>query len=90
MLTAGYSSALPYSETFAADQVIAILSQSGCVGFRAYLGMKEDNSVCLIFTGVDSAGNSIVGLQEVSSEGLLLDDGQRCPPVYEGLISLEY
>jgi len=81
MLTTDYQDSLPYSETFDADKIQAVLNQTGCVQFRGYLGMKEDKSVCMIFVGVDATGEDIVGLLNEADEptDVIVEDGDRCP-----------
>jgi hypothetical protein len=81
MLTTDYQDSLPYSETFDVDKIQAVLSQTGCVQFRAYLGMKEDKSVCMIFVGVDANGEDIVGLLNEADEpnDVIVENGGRCP-----------
>ncbi len=82
MLTTDYQNSLPYSETFDADKIQAVLNQTGCVQFRGYLGMKEDKSVCMIFVGVNEDGEDIVGLLNEADEttDIIVEDGKRCPP----------
>lgn len=85
MLTSEFEGALPWCETFGVESIQAILNQTDCVQFRAYFGMKSDNSVCLIFVGVNSEGRDIVGLVKQNSgdpepTDLIVDNGTKCPP----------
>lgn len=75
-----YAGSLPNAETFDASAVQAILDQPGCVEFRAYYGMKEDNSVCLIFIGVDAQGNDIINSTKGNGEDVIVEFGSICPP----------
>lgn len=86
MLTASFTGALSYSETFDAAAIQAVLNQPGCVGFRAYYGMKPDNKVCTIFVGVNENNEDMIGTLSVvggisqDDDGLIVDDGATCPP----------
>jgi hypothetical protein len=82
MLTTDYQDSLPYSETFDTDKIQAVLNQTGCVQFRAYIGMKEDKSVCMIFVGVNANGEDIVGLLNEADEpsDVIVEYGMQCPP----------
>ena len=74
MTTPDYQNALPYSETFDAQAIRDILNQEGCVAFRTYYGMNENNEVCVIFVGVDANNEDIL------KNDLIADVGARCPP----------
>ncbi len=82
MVTEDYIDSLPNSETFDKDLIVSILNQKGCVEMRAYFGMKDDKSVCLIFVGVDENGVDIVGLADENEHpiDIIVEDGLRCPP----------
>lgn len=77
--TPEYKDSLKYSETFNAAAIKAILDQPGCVSFRAYYGMKEDDSMCLIFFGVDANDNNIIN-STTGGEDVIVEDGKECPP----------
>lgn len=77
--TPEYKDSLKYSETFDAAAIKAILDQSGCVSFRAYYGMKEDNAMCLVFFGVDANDNNIVNSTN-GEEDVIVEFGKNCPP----------
>ena len=79
--TPTFSGALKYSETFDAAAVQAILNQPGCVEFRAYYGMKADNSICSIFVGVDVEDNDILNSLNGTGEDVIVEYGRDCPPV---------
>ena len=76
--TPEYKESLKYSETFEASAIKAILDQPGCVSFRAYYGMKEDESVCLVFFGVDAQSNNIVN--QSNGDDIIVEYGKVCPP----------
>ncbi len=76
MVTPDYAGSLHISETFDAAAIRAILDQPGCVEFRAYWGMKEDKSVCLVFVGVNESGEDIVGV----ASDIIVELGKECPP----------
>ena len=80
-----YAGSLPNAETFDASAIQAILDQPGCVEFRAYYGMKEDKSVCIIFIGVDAKGNDIINSQTGNGEDVIVENGKPCPPYCDGI-----
>lgn len=75
MLTQDYQGALSYCETFDADAIRTLLSQDGCVSFRAYYGLNEDNQVCSIFVGVDENNEDILR----GDKSIIVDGGNTCP-----------
>jgi hypothetical protein len=75
MLTSDYKDAMCYSETFDASAIQALLNQTGCVQFRSYMGMKADNTVCVIFTAVDDQGEDILNAESP----LIVENGIKCP-----------
>lgn len=80
MVTGDFTNSLPNAETFDASAIQAVLNQPGCVEFRAYLGMKEDKTVCLVFVGVDANGNDILPSAKNGDEGVIVESGKQCPP----------
>jgi hypothetical protein len=78
--TPAFNESLKYSETFDASAIQAILNQPGCVEFRAYYGMKEDNSICSIFVGVDAENNDILNSLKGNGEDVIVEYGRDCPP----------
>ena len=78
--TLEFKDSLKYSETFDASAIQAILSQPGCVEFRAYYGMKENNSICSIFVGVDAEDNDILNSLNGNGEDVIVEYGRDCPP----------
>ncbi len=80
LVSKDYSGSLPNAETCDASAIQAILKQQGCVEFRAYYGMKEDKTVCLIFIGVDAQGNDIINSLKSNEEDVIVEFGRPCPP----------
>ena len=76
----GFKESLPFCESFNADSLRALLAQPGCTGFRAYMGMKPDNRVCMIFTATDAQGRDIISIAPDNENGIILEDGRWCPP----------
>ena len=74
-----YKDSLKYSETFDATAIRALLDQPGCVSFRAYYGMKEDEGICLVFFGVDANDNNIINSAN-GGEDVIVENGKDCPP----------
>lgn len=77
--TPQFKESLKYSETFDASAIRAILDQPGCVSFRAYYGMKEDEGICLVFFGVDINDNNIINSTS-GGEDVIVEYGRECPP----------
>lgn len=80
MMADGFKEALPFCESFNADSLRALLAQDGCSGFRAYLGMQQDQRVCMIFTATDADGKDIISIAPDQENGIVLEDGKWCPP----------
>ena len=77
--TPEFKESLKYSETFDASAIRAILDQPGCVSFRAYYGMKEDEGICLIFFGVDANDNNMIN-SATGGDDVIVEWGKICPP----------
>ncbi len=75
MLTSEYQGALSYCETFDADAVRTLLDQMGCVGFRVYYGLNNDNQVCAIMVGVNDKNEDILN----GDDSIILDNSKKCP-----------
>lgn len=75
MLTSEYQGALSYCETFDADAVRILLDQMGCVGFRVYYGLNNDNQVCAIMVGVNDKNEDILN----GDDSIILDNSIKCP-----------
>ncbi len=74
----------PICETFAKDSVIRMLSHENAANLRVYLGEKEDGNVVAVLCAADENGEDILPLQllgqtEDENDGLILEDGTRCP-----------
>lgn len=78
--TPEFKGSLSFSETFDVSAFEAIIRQQGCKEIRAYFGMKSDNKVCLIFSGVDENGNDLGTVSRVNEEPVLVEYGKLCPP----------
>lgn len=79
MVTLDFSESLHISETVDAAAIKAILDQPGCVKFRSYFGMDEEKKICLIFVGVNANDEDMV--DGIFTNGLIVDDNLKCPPV---------
>ena len=77
--TPEFKESLKYSATFDASAIRAILDLPGCVSFRAYYGMREDEGICLVFFGVDANDNNIIN-STTGGEAVIVDWGKDCPP----------
>lgn len=64
---------MPLSEAFEIESVNTLLSQTGCTSLRIYYGKKTDGTIHAILVGVNKNGEDM-------TEGLLLEEGNRCPP----------
>ena len=75
----------PYSETYLASSVKALLDQDGCHSFRIYLGRKADNRICSILVAVAENGQDILPSNNpallADDEGIILEDAFQCPPI---------
>jgi len=58
---------------FAADQVLELLKQPGCVGLRIYFGRDAAGAPSLVLTGIDAADSDLVS-------GTILEVAWPCPP----------
>lgn len=73
---------LALSETFSKDAVTTLLAVDDCAAVRIYYGMDATDKVHAILVPVN-AGNEDI-LPQVSlleDEPVILEEGQRCPPV---------
>jgi hypothetical protein len=55
-------------------QMLELLNQADCEGFRIYNGLSNDGDQVLVIVGVDIRGNDLY-------EGILIDRSQPCPSV---------
>jgi len=72
----------PVCETFEAGAIAGLLAIEGCGFLRIYYGMKENLDVDAILVAADVNGEDILPPTGALTEtnGLLLEDGYRCPP----------
>ena|SRR6476661_1260077 len=68
------SEILANAETFDAIEVRELLSQPDTVKLRIYYGMEKDKKVVAVLVGVDSNDRDM-------TEGIILQDAARCPPM---------
>jgi hypothetical protein len=66
-------------ETFNVPAVLAIMEQPGCVGFRIYSGMNDNNEICCILVGVDVNGQDVIVTNGNCALLLCDEEGQRYP-----------
>jgi hypothetical protein len=71
---------LPICETFSKSAIEDVLSQDGCEGFRIYYGMDENLKIHAILVGVNDENEDILPSEIEETGGVILEDGQRCPP----------
>ena len=71
---------LPICETFKKSVFEHLVTISGSVAIRSYLGMDSNNLVRLLFVGVDDNNNDILSSTNEES-GYIFEYGQRCPPI---------
>ena len=77
MLTSEYQGALSYCETLDADAVRTLLDQKGCVGFRIYYGLNDDNQVCAVLVGVNDKNEDILN----GDDSVILENSFKCPTI---------
>jgi hypothetical protein len=79
-MTSRYQADMPAgmvnSETFSKESVSALLSQPGCLSLRIYYGKQKDDTIHAILVGVDEKGADMI-----QTSDLILEEGERCPPV---------
>ena len=75
MLTNEYQGALSYCETLDADAVRTLLDQKGCVGFRIYYGLNDDNQVSAVLVAVNDKNEDILN----GNDSVILDNLSKCP-----------
>ena len=75
-MTRRYRAEMPDSikaGAFHADQVLALLTQKGCVGLRIYYGKDKDGGDALILVGVDANDKDM-------TDGIMDEFIFPCPP----------
>ncbi len=76
-LARNYRSANPSrikGEFFGRDDIESILAQEDCVGIRIYYGLDTQGTQKLVLVGVDGSENDLYN-------GVLMQQGQPCPPI---------
>ena len=71
------------SEKFEGSSVQSLIGQEDCVGVRTYFGMDESMKVHVIMVGVNSENEDMLpaeSMLEEDPEGIILEEGIRCPP----------
>jgi hypothetical protein len=72
------------SETFDRAAYDELLAETGASGLRFYLGMAENNQICIIAVATDEDGKDILPdantLIEPSGGGKIVEIGIKCPP----------
>ncbi|HEX6915655.1 MAG TPA: hypothetical protein VF145_10465, partial [Chitinophagaceae bacterium] len=70
-------SILPYCETFNKEDVLRLLDQPGCSSIRIYRGADDEMNIHSILVGVNDKGEDM--LPPAYGDGVILEDGLRCP-----------
>lgn len=75
---------LCYSETFNRKAFDDLLAQKECAGIRIYYSMDDTLKLSLIAVGVNAANEEILPVlsapAEDGDEGIIIDEGAKCPP----------
>lgn len=72
------------SETFDRSAFDALLAQEDCVSVRIYYGMDDQLQVHAIAVGANSTNQDIltsISLSATTTDGVIIEDGSRCPDV---------
>ncbi len=70
------------SEKFDRSAFDALLAQKDCVAVRIYYGMDDQLLIHAIAVGVNSNNQDILppaGVTATSTDGVIIEDGSRCP-----------
>lgn len=78
---------LPTCETFARSAMEDLLAQPGCAYIRVYYALNDKDDVHLVLVGADADGKDIVPAADTSlvlmrtagSDGVIIENGVRCP-----------
>jgi len=84
ILNSNYASALCNSETFNAQDVLALLNYNGVAALRIYYGMDESLNVHAILVAVDEEGKDILPASDTLAQEddiFIMEQGIRCPPI---------
>jgi hypothetical protein len=90
---------LPISETFGRQAFDDLLAQPGCISVRIYYSMDEALKLHSIIVGVNDQNKDILPIhgteaitenthltesaEEEETEGVIIEEAQRCPPLCE-------
>lgn len=75
--TAKYRKTFPntvIANAYVKNQMLSLLNQNNCEGFRIYNGIDENGAQQLVIVGVDADGNDLY-------HGLIMDCSQPCPTI---------
>ena len=79
---------MPICETFDADAVLALVSETGCTSLRIYYGMDNNNDIHAILVAGNKDNADILPPEEVQDDSTgnpaILEDGYRCPKYCPG------
>jgi hypothetical protein len=56
------------------DSMLDLLNQEGCIGFRYYYGLNSNGKQEVVFVGVDTNGNDMIGTGKIC-----IDTALPCP-----------
>lgn len=78
---------LPLSETFNRQAFDQLLGTPGCAGLRIYYGMDENLKIHAVIVAVNALNEDLLppsgNVPHVSGNGdeVIVEEGQRCPPI---------
>jgi hypothetical protein len=78
---------LPLSETFNRQALDQLLATEGCAGLRIYYGMDGNLKIHAVMVAVNALNQDILpasgnlSLTSDPGDGVIVEEGQRCPPV---------
>jgi hypothetical protein len=78
---------LPLSETFNRDAFDQLLSTPGCAALRIYYGMDQTLKIHAVIVAVNESNEDLLPGSAAQSEAaaadepVIIDEGQRCPPI---------
>jgi hypothetical protein len=78
---------LPLSETFNRAAFDKLLASTGCEGLRIYYGMDQNLQIHAVIVAVNADNQDILPPSatsttvEGSGDDVIVEEGQRCPPI---------
>lgn len=88
ILDAGYQgqNILALSETFNREAFDHLLATEGCAGLRIYYGMDAGLKVHAVIVAVNSLNEDLLPATSIASnlnsdDEVIVEEGQRCPPI---------